>query len=61
MYGLSTIKMHYAKDEWNLYEMDSYEWELSKNHMIEILARGQPKKKKKQNKLIYVGKKLLNY
>jgi hypothetical protein len=44
--------------------MDSYEWELSKNHMIEILARGPKKKKKekrKPDKLIYVGQKLLNF
>jgi hypothetical protein len=38
MYGLN-YKMQYAKDEWNLYEMNSYEWQLSKNHMSEILAR----------------------
>jgi hypothetical protein len=52
--------MQYAKDERNLYEMNSYEWLLFKNHMSEILAR---KKiiKIKSHKLIYVGKKLLNF
>lgn len=52
--------MQYAKDEWNLYEMNLHEWELSKNHMSEILAR-EKKKKKNPHKLIYVGKKLLNF
>jgi hypothetical protein len=38
MYGLN-YKMQYAKDECNLYEMNSYEWELSKIHISEILTR----------------------
>jgi len=41
--------------------MDSYEWELSKNHMIEILARGQPKKKKKTKKIKKWRKKIVEF